>query len=441
MSVTIYLPTVGETEGTLAAEMINQALTDLADYIDTHGHIATGGLIGSGALNITSDVDFQNNASLLQKYCGFTNSLLAPSVGFALYVKDDGTPPPLTTGDLWYNNGLIDIQITDGASVLTTTDGFVDDYTNNMPGEGKAGFSIGSNRYTFSDGSGATAPLSGVSHVTFKTMLSAIDYGEYSLIVGLGDDGSGSDASGMLILQSSAVNQNLAQCSLVAYGVGMQPPGYASDLSPVTALMSNSRLYLSAQIAGTDPTAQIQINKDSTVFAGDILPAVDAGTSPPGYKLGHNKYGFPAIADPYWWSDIFALVHWTGSIADSVPPDGTPTVHVENNAVTARGTFIVVNTGAGPPATGTIDCLDPHWNIAEWSGVGLLYNDIGDYSIKVDSYLSTSSTVVISSNDISGAYRICQASYDAVNNWISVRVCDETGTPADTDFSLVVVGK
>ena len=436
MSVTIYLPTVGATEGTLAAEMINQALTDLADYIDTHGHIATGGLIGSSALNITSDVDFQNNASLLQKYCGFTNSLLAPSVGFALYVKDDGTLPPLTTGDLWYNNGLIDIQITDGASALTHEDGFVDDYTNNVPGRGKAGFSFGSNRYTFSDGSGATAPLSGVSHVTLKTMTSRIDFGEFTSIVGVGDNGSGDDSSGALVLQSSGVNQGLGQGSFVAYGVGLQPPGYASDLSPAAALMSNSRLYLSAQIAGADPTAQIQINKDSTVFAGDILPADDATTSPPGYSLGNDKYGFPATSDPYWWSDVFAMVHHTKDIANNEPPLGDPTVYVQNNATTARGTFVVDSVGQFI-TEGAI-----HWNIGDVGGPGndLIYNNPGDYSLKPDAHLSATCTVVVSSNDVSGPVRTCQAVYDVVNNWISVKVYDETGTPQDTDFSLVVVG-
>lgn len=164
MSVSITLPVVNSTPGALAAQMINDALTTIADYIDTHSHVSTGGLIPPTGLTITSDLDFQNNASLLQEYSGFTNNLAAPSAGHALYVKDDGMLPPPGTGDLWYNNGLIDIQITDGASILTTTDGFTDDY-NNTPsaGTGMTGYSISSNAYRFSDGSGINSGSSSLS--------------------------------------------------------------------------------------------------------------------------------------------------------------------------------------------------------------------------------------------------------------------------------------
>jgi len=275
MSVSITLPVVNETEGALAAQMINDALTTISTYIDTHSHVSTGGLIPPTGLTITSDLDFQNNASLLQKYSGFTNNLAAPSAGHALYVKDDGMLPPPGTGDLWYNNGLIDIQITDGASVLTTTDGFTDDY-NNTPsaGTGMTGYNISTNSYRFSDGSGINSGSSSLSKMicadiecenVFPLSNNTYDLGgpgaEWKDVVGMQSLMRGGEVSPTGMVGDDPHNRN-SQNSVVARGTFDASSG-------IPLLPTNHWNIDSAVNAGTDGYYTItlieEIPLDSTI--------------------------------------------------------------------------------------------------------------------------------------------------------------------------------
>lgn len=174
MPLDIELPQIGATGGVLAAGMINDAITLLEDTAETHDHITYGGAITPAAININTDLTLQQNALLESKYVGFKNHLTAyvPSGGQELYVREDAPASP--TGDLWYNNGSIDIQITDGAAMLTTTDGLTDDY-NNTPNNstGMLGYSIVNDRYRFSKGNGINAGASFASGLEANQVISS----------------------------------------------------------------------------------------------------------------------------------------------------------------------------------------------------------------------------------------------------------------------------
>ena len=413
----IILPVVGTDSGVVGCDKVVTALQVIVDGFNSHDHVTEGLNIPSAAIDINADLSFQDNRLTSAQGVGFQTQASFPTPPRGLLLFTLHSAP---RDDLWFNDGVSDIQITSGGGILTSLDGFVDDYINNVLGSGKAGYSIGSNAYTFSNGDNATGAIaSSISHVRFKTMLSLIDYGEFSYIVGSGDNGAGSDTSGALVLQSSAVNQGLAQGSLVAYGVGLQPPGYASDLSPVTALMSNSRLYLSAQIVGADPTGEVHINKANTTFSGDHFPADDAT-----YILGGTKLG-----TPYIWDEVNAY-KVIPQLEVNAPPDGNPTMLTKNNGIVCRGTF---------QGVGAITVSASEWNVDE---TNMSRTGPGVYTIQLDNAVSTDVTVIATSNDTSGVTRICHASYSysVPNGTITVKIFDEAGAAADSDFSVVAIG-
>ena len=168
MPISIELPEVGETSGVDAADMINTALTTIVDGVNTHSHVTVGLPITPNGMNINTDLDMQSNAVVLQKYSGFINNLTAsaPSVGYSIYVKE--ISPGSGTGDLWFNNGAVDLPLTTGGGALPNADGFTDGYNNVNGGggdEGKAGFIVGSNKYMFTNGDSTVALTSTLSTV------------------------------------------------------------------------------------------------------------------------------------------------------------------------------------------------------------------------------------------------------------------------------------
>jgi hypothetical protein len=149
MALNLTLPIPGTTSGIDAANELVTALEKVEVYFDTHDHTGgNGGLITPTAMSINADLPFNDNKLTTLKTCGFTSQASSPSVGTSLFVLND---------DLWYNNGIIDIQLTTASGAFVTVNGLTDSYNNSSPSLGKLGYDAGTGTYFCSVGDTGSA--------------------------------------------------------------------------------------------------------------------------------------------------------------------------------------------------------------------------------------------------------------------------------------------
>jgi hypothetical protein len=163
MALNLTLPIPGTTSGIDAANELVTALEKVEVYFDTHDHTGgNGGLITPAAMSINADLPFNDNKLTTLKTCGFTSQASSPSVGTSLFVLND---------DLWYNNGIIDIQLTTASGAFVTVNGLTDSYNNSSPSLGKLGYDAGTGTYFCSvgdTGSSLTSALGTVKAEQFS---------------------------------------------------------------------------------------------------------------------------------------------------------------------------------------------------------------------------------------------------------------------------------
>ena len=152
MALVLVLPSPGVTPGITAANDINTALTSIQNTFNSHDHTGGDGVpLGVAGISIDGDLSFE---SLGQDYkatdaqaFGFKNQSVSPAGGLMLFIKDPGgAVPPNVPADLWFNNGINEIQLTSGGGALPSSDGFTQDYNNSFPNLGKAAYQQGLTR-------------------------------------------------------------------------------------------------------------------------------------------------------------------------------------------------------------------------------------------------------------------------------------------------------
>ena len=176
MALALVLPSPGVTPGITAAGQINTALTAIQNTFNAHDHTGGNGVpLGVAGISIDGDLSFE---SLGQDYkatdaqaFGFKNQSVSPPGGLMLFIKDPGgAVPPNVPADLWFNNGVVEIQLTSGGGALPSSDGFTDDYDNTVLGLGKAAFYQAIPRYRFTTGNNALSVLSNLSAGQFSVL-------------------------------------------------------------------------------------------------------------------------------------------------------------------------------------------------------------------------------------------------------------------------------
>tara|TARA_R100000808_G_C2155477_1_gene168159 strand:+ start:19372 stop:21015 length:1644 start_codon:yes stop_codon:yes gene_type:complete len=167
----LQIPSIGEanTAATGVGKVIT-SLTLIETTFNAHDHTTEGASIPSAALNINADVPFNDNRLTTAQTIGFQSSASFPTPprGNMLFVLSN---------DLWYNDGTNDIQLTSGGAGLPSADGFTDGYVNNVLGQGKAGYIVGSTLYRFTQGDAADALSSTLAnaeanHITAARLIS-----------------------------------------------------------------------------------------------------------------------------------------------------------------------------------------------------------------------------------------------------------------------------
>lgn len=198
MALNLTLPIPGTTSGIDAANELVTALEKVEVYFDTHDHTGgNGGLITPTAMSINADLPFNDNKLTTLKTCGFTSQASSPSVGTSLFVLND---------DLWYNNGIIDIQLTTASGAFVTVNGLTDSYINNVPSSGKLGYDTGTALYVCSIGNTGSALTSTLATLKAESIQSNLltDTG-----MGLLIQPQGAGPLGMKCLSGSLSIENL----------------------------------------------------------------------------------------------------------------------------------------------------------------------------------------------------------------------------------------
>ena len=270
MALVLVLPSPGVTPGITAAGQINTALTSIQNTFNAHDHTGGNGVpIGVAGISIDGDLSFE---SLGQDYkatdaqaFGFKNQTNSPAGGLMLFIKDPtATVPPAIPADLWFNNGVVEIQLTSGGGALPSSDGFTQDYNNTVLNLGKAAYQQAIPRYKFTTGSGPSAILSTLCSGMFSKV--ECEVVESQVTVGMSGDLDLIADSGLLTLNFGAVGQKVLVTPVGGTGIEgklevLSNSGLGGQLIIETtskAIGVPLRPFSGGRIYGTDPLANPQ---------------------------------------------------------------------------------------------------------------------------------------------------------------------------------------
>jgi len=292
MALALVLPSPGVTPGITAAGQINTALTAIQNTFNAHDHTGGNGVpLGVAGISIDGDLSFE---SLGQDYkatdaqaFGFKNQSVSPAGGLMLFIKDPGgTVPPNVPADLWFNNGVVEIQLTSGGGALPSSDGFTQDYNNTVLTLGKAAYQQAIQRYKFTTGDGATAIFSSLASGMFSKVETEIV--ESQVTVGMSGDLDLIANSGTLTLNFGAVGRKALVTPVGGTGIEgklevLSDSGLGGQLIIETtskAIGVPLRPFSGGRIYGTDPLANPRYLEIGHVdWVGPTPPAPNAGNS------------------------------------------------------------------------------------------------------------------------------------------------------------------
>jgi len=292
MALVLVLPSPGVTPGITAAGQINTALTSIQNTFNAHDHTGGNGVpIGVAGISIDGDLSFE---SLGQDYkatdaqaFGFKNQSVSPAGGLMLFIKDPGgAVPPNIPADLWFNNGVVEIQLTSGGGALPSDDGFTQDYNNTVLTLGKAAYQQGLQRYKFTTGDGADAIASSLASGMFSKVETEIV--ESQVTVGFSGDLDLIANSGLLTLNFGGVGQKVLVTPVGGTGIEgklevLSDSGLGGQLIIETtskAIGAPLRPFSGGRIYGTDPLANPRYLEIGHVdWVGPTPPAPNAGNS------------------------------------------------------------------------------------------------------------------------------------------------------------------
>lgn len=287
MALALVLPIPGQTPGITAANDINTALLSIQNTFNAHDHTGGDGIsIGVSAISIDGDLTFETlgqdyKATNAQAF-GFKNQTNSPPGGLMLFIKDPtATVPPALPADLWFNNGINEIQLTSGGAALPSSDGFTFDYDNSVPNFGNAGYFTAIPRFKFTTGNTGTALTSAIcSIMSSKIECAAV---ESFATVGLSGSLDLLADTGPVTIKYGAVG---LQEVLVTPSPGTVIEGKIEVLSGTAGA---GQLILETKTAGAAPH----------VFAGGRIYGNDPTGNPRYLEIGNLDWVGPAPPAPF----------------------------------------------------------------------------------------------------------------------------------------------
>jgi hypothetical protein len=264
------IPNVGTEPGPNYAFDVNNCLT----LIDSHDHTPGKGVpITPDALNINASVDMQDESLINTMSIVFFLQNAQPAVSKSLYAFPGGESPALP--DLWYYDGVTQIQITKAGTVNSTAA--------SIPGESYSG-----GTFFWKQGSGSTTPANfdignitlrpNVASTTNGTTISGASSGAFSLVLpnaSLSLFPSGLPAS--TVLNTTDASGNVSTLSAGTTGQVLESQGTAGPPLWTTP------------IANKAPTLQIFNNTMYYTFTVNALTVqTDAGAFYNNAMSGHT---------------------------------------------------------------------------------------------------------------------------------------------------------